>query len=183
MATRTQRATLAAAAERRLPANKAAPSAGVLYKNHDEGHDRRQELRKMIDRGILERNALEVALRALKVRTQSMLIVTRRSEADHALRAMQTMRRITENIIKNPGNADFRKLKRHGKTFMRDVVEPKGALEFFVEARVSFRSLRTLTSAHTDARPCLFSLDSARRYNSLGGISLPLNPINELNDA
>ena len=84
MATRTQRATLAAAAERRLPANKAAPSAGVLYKNHDEGHDRRQELRKMIDRGILERNALEVALRALKVRSpQPVLVIPRGSKADH----------------------------------------------------------------------------------------------------
>lgn len=63
----TRRAALAAAAERRLPANEPA-SAAVLYKNHDEGHARRQELRKMIDRGILERNSLEVALGALKVR-------------------------------------------------------------------------------------------------------------------
>lgn len=76
-------AALAAAAESRLPANKPA-SAGVLYKNYDEGHTRRQELRKMIDRGILERNALEVALRALKVRDLQLVpAIGRRSKVDH----------------------------------------------------------------------------------------------------
>ena len=134
----TQRALLAAAAERRLPINKPT-SAGALYKNHDEGHHRKQELRKMIDRGILERNALGVALRALKVRfPKPMLAVRHRSRAImYLLYVMQTIRRIAENIIKDPSNGDYRKIKRHGKTFMRDVVEPKGALELFVEVKAS----------------------------------------------
>ncbi|EPT03799.1 hypothetical protein FOMPIDRAFT_1046829 [Fomitopsis schrenkii] len=130
-------AALAAAAESRLPANKPA-SAGVLYKNYDEGHTRRQELRKMIDRGILERNALEVALRALK-----------------------TMKRIAENIVKDPKNNDYKQIKRHGKTFMRNVVEPKGALDFLVEASIARPFLPSIS---------IFSLgfrEKAIDYNTL----------------
>ncbi|KZT71570.1 hypothetical protein DAEQUDRAFT_112866 [Daedalea quercina L-15889] len=105
-----RRAALATAAERRLPVNKPA-SAGILYKNHDEEHPRRQELRKMIDKGILERNSLEISLRAL-----------------------ETMKRIADNIVKYPDQDTYKKIKRSNQVFMRAVVEPKGALEFFAEA-------------------------------------------------
>lgn len=44
------------------------------------------------------------------------------------------MKRIAENIAKEPKNVAYRQIKRHGKTFMRNIVEPKGALELFVEA-------------------------------------------------
>ncbi|KAH9938144.1 uncharacterized protein B0H18DRAFT_1112325 [Fomitopsis serialis] len=104
MATTQQvmRAKLAAAADRRLPVNRPA-SAGALYKNHDDGHPRRQELRKMIDKGILECNSLAVALRALT-----------------------TMKTIAENIVKHPHEEKYKKIKRSNPSFMQAVVEPKG---------------------------------------------------------
>ena len=47
---------------------------------------------------------------------------------------MQMMKRIADNIIKHPGQDKYKKIKRSSETFMRAVVEPKGALEFLVEA-------------------------------------------------
>ncbi|TFY51526.1 hypothetical protein EVJ58_g10518 [Rhodofomes roseus] len=114
--TAVRRAQLAAAAERRLPANRPA-AAGALYKNHDEGHVRRQQLRKMIDKGILESNSLPLALKAL-----------------------ETMKRYAENIVKYPEEEKYRKIKRSGSTFMANVVQPKGALDFFIEARTQSTS-------------------------------------------
>lgn len=77
------------------------------------------------------------------------------------------MKRIAENIVKDPKNNDYKQIKRHGKTFMRNVVEPKGALDFLVEASIARPFLPSISifsvSTRTDALSSLSSLDSARR--------------------
>ncbi|KAH9844314.1 uncharacterized protein C8Q71DRAFT_39854 [Rhodofomes roseus] len=47
------------------------------------------------------------------------------------------MKRYAENIVKYPEEEKYRKIKRSGSTFMANVVQPKGALDFFIE--VGFR--------------------------------------------
>ena len=68
---------VAAAIERRLQAQRAQPQQdkGKSYVPFDEDHEKRQELRRMIDPGILRPNARPLALESLRVHASLLTIL------------------------------------------------------------------------------------------------------------
>ncbi|KIL70028.1 hypothetical protein M378DRAFT_175388 [Amanita muscaria Koide BX008] len=74
-------------------------------------HERRQKFRRLIDPGIIRPNSKEQAMASLK-----------------------TLLKIAENLIKEPENPKFQQFKRTNQLIQRDLVNPKGALEYAVEA-------------------------------------------------
>ncbi|KAM6495856.1 hypothetical protein JOM56_008562 [Amanita muscaria] len=73
-------------------------------------HERRQKFRRLIDPGIIRPNSKEQAMASLK-----------------------TLLKIAENLIKEPENPKFQQFKRTNQLIQRDLVNPKGALEYAVE--------------------------------------------------
>ncbi|KZT05513.1 uncharacterized protein LAESUDRAFT_750466 [Laetiporus sulphureus 93-53] len=108
MSTSTRDA-LCAAAETRLGQTRQEPR-GELYKDWDEENPRRQQLRRMIDKGIIERNG-----------------------RDPAIASMQTIKKLAQNILKEPENLERQRVKRTNDAVRRKIIEPKGALEFIME--------------------------------------------------
>ncbi|KAF9057603.1 hypothetical protein BJ165DRAFT_1421752 [Panaeolus papilionaceus] len=99
---------LAAAAERRLRQDE--QSRGLTAAQMAAQHDKRQLFRRLIDPGIVRPNPKEQASRSLKI------LLT-----------------ISENLIKEPGNPKYQKFKPTNSIIKRDLVEPKGALEYAIE--------------------------------------------------
>jgi hypothetical protein len=48
--------------------------------------------------------------------------------------SLATIKKIIDNIIQNPEDQKYRKVKVRGNTFQRDVVKVDGAMDFLVEA-------------------------------------------------
>ena len=55
------------AVTKRLDTLRVSEPTRVLYTAHDSEHDLRQEVRRMIDRGVIDKNKREVAVRSLEV--------------------------------------------------------------------------------------------------------------------
>lgn len=104
-----------AALQRRLDeqAADAAATVGGLdqpaFIPFDANHEKRQEFRRLIDPGIMRPNAREVALASLR-----------------------TLSTIAENILREPLNPKFRQFKPTNSMIKRNLVDPKGALEYAV---------------------------------------------------
>jgi len=75
----------------------------------DANHAKRTEFRRLVDPGILRPNSKEVALRSLR-----------------------TLSTIAENLLREPDNPKFRQFKPTNTVIKRDLVDPKGALEYAV---------------------------------------------------
>lgn len=97
---------LAAAAERRAGQLPAQPSAAQLA----AAHERRQAFRRLIDPGILRPNSKEQAMASLK-----------------------TLLTISENLLREPDNPKFQQFKPTNSIIKRDLVDPKGTLEYAIE--------------------------------------------------
>ncbi|KAH9977587.1 hypothetical protein BGW80DRAFT_1129112, partial [Lactifluus volemus] len=72
-------------------------------------HAKRIEFRRLVDPGIVRPNSKEVALRALR-----------------------TLSTIAENLLRDPDNPKFRQFKPTNTIIKRDLVDPKGTLEYAV---------------------------------------------------
>ncbi|KAI0282294.1 hypothetical protein BGY98DRAFT_912412 [Russula aff. rugulosa BPL654] len=77
----------------------------------DANHAKRTEFRRLVDPGIMRPNSKEVALRSLRVNTLST---------------------IAENLLREPDNPKFCQFKPTNTIIKRDLVNPKGALEYAV---------------------------------------------------
>ncbi|KAF8913935.1 hypothetical protein CPB84DRAFT_1757953 [Gymnopilus junonius] len=97
---------LAEAAERRTRLATPQLTAAQLAAEHE----RRQKFRRLIDPGITRPNAKERALSSLK-----------------------TLLAISENLLREPDNPKFQQFKPTNTIIKRDLVDPKGALEFAIE--------------------------------------------------
>jgi len=97
---------LAAAAE--LRTRQAAPQLTAAQMAAE--HEKRQKFRRLLDPGITRPNSKEQALSSLK-----------------------TLLAITENLLREPNNPKFRQFKPTNSIIKRDLVDPKGALEFAIE--------------------------------------------------
>ncbi|KAH9994121.1 hypothetical protein BJV74DRAFT_717018, partial [Russula compacta] len=72
-------------------------------------HAKRTEFRRLVDPGIIRPNSKEVALRSLR-----------------------TLSQIAENLLREPDNPKFRQFKPTNTIIKRNLVDPKGALEYAV---------------------------------------------------
>ncbi|PCH41013.1 hypothetical protein WOLCODRAFT_16827 [Wolfiporia cocos MD-104 SS10] len=133
VATTPQRNHIAEAVERRLRQQRT-EARGALYVDFDEDHARRQQFRYLIDKGIIERNPPDVAIKSL-----------------------QTVKTIAENVVKFPDVQKYAQLRHEAPRIKRDIVQPKGALELILEVSWIPRkgkysdidgSLRTSTVVH-----------------------------------
>ncbi|KAH8988575.1 hypothetical protein EDB92DRAFT_1871298 [Lactarius akahatsu] len=75
----------------------------------DANHAKRIEFRRLVDPGIIRPNSKEVALRSL-----------------------HTLSTIAENLLREPENPKFRQFKPTNTIIKRDIVDPKGTLEYVV---------------------------------------------------
>ncbi|KAI0303881.1 hypothetical protein BC826DRAFT_198148 [Russula brevipes] len=73
----------------------------------DDNHEKRIEFRRLVDPGIMRPNSKEVALRSL-----------------------HTLSKIAENLLREPDSPKFRQFKPTNTIIKRDLVDPKGALEY-----------------------------------------------------
>ncbi|KAF8450269.1 hypothetical protein L210DRAFT_2377530 [Boletus edulis BED1] len=94
---------LAEAAARRH----AGADAGVSSAQLMEEHEKRQNLRRMIDPGIIRPNSRQVAMDSLK-----------------------TLSTMAENILREPDNPKYQTFKHENDTIKRRLIQPKGALEY-----------------------------------------------------
>ncbi|KAF9567320.1 hypothetical protein CPC08DRAFT_814195 [Agrocybe pediades] len=99
---------LAAAAERRTLA--AASRSQLTAAQLAVEHERRQKFRRLIDPGITRPNSKERALASLK-----------------------TLLTICENLIREPDNPKYQQFKPTNSVIKRELVDPKGALEYAIE--------------------------------------------------
>ncbi|KAF5387811.1 hypothetical protein D9615_000439 [Tricholomella constricta] len=97
---------LAAAAERRTRQLPAQPSAAQMAVEHE----RRQAFRRLIDPGIMRPNAKEQAIASLK-----------------------TLLTLAENLLREPDNPTFQQFKPTNNTIKKNLVDPKGTLEYAIE--------------------------------------------------
>ncbi|EIW76131.1 hypothetical protein CONPUDRAFT_64629 [Coniophora puteana RWD-64-598 SS2] len=98
---------LAEAAERRNIGQVGGASGKQLLQEHE----RRQMFRRLINPGIYRPNPEEVAVASLKARVLSTL---------------------AENLLRDPDNPKFRQFKTTNTTIERNLVKPKGALEYAI---------------------------------------------------
>jgi len=73
-------------------------------------HERRQKFRRLIDPGIIRPNPKE-----------------------QAMSSMNTLLKIADNLKREPDNPKFKRFKTTNAYIKRDLVDPKGALEYAVE--------------------------------------------------
>ncbi|KAI0254900.1 hypothetical protein BJV78DRAFT_1183767 [Lactifluus subvellereus] len=109
----TARQERLAALERRLGGSSAkasnTPDVAQEPQPFDANHTKRIEFRRLVDPGIVRPNSKEVALRTL-----------------------HTLSTIAENLLREPDNPKFRQFKSTNTIIKRDLVDPKGALEYAV---------------------------------------------------
>lgn len=106
--------TIAAAIERRRQLHQEeAPgpmeSNPNNYMPFDDRHAKRQEFRRLIDPGIMQRNARPFALEALNI-----------------------LLKLAENIVNNPDNPKFHRFKPTNTTIKTYLVDGKGTLEYAI---------------------------------------------------
>ncbi|KAG6899449.1 hypothetical protein C0993_010286 [Termitomyces sp. T159_Od127] len=97
---------LAAAVERRAQELPTHPSATQLAAEHE----RRQVFRRLIDPGIVRPNSREQAVASLK-----------------------TLLTLAENLLREPDNPKFQQFKPTNTIIKRNLVDPKGTLEYAIE--------------------------------------------------
>ncbi|KAG6861583.1 hypothetical protein C0995_014490 [Termitomyces sp. Mi166 len=97
---------LAAAVERRTRQLPTQPSAAQMAAEHE----RRQAFRRLIDPGIVRPNSKEQAVASLK-----------------------TLLTIAENLLHEPDNPKFQQFKPTNTIIKKNLVEPKGTLEYAIE--------------------------------------------------
>jgi len=85
------------------------PDAPQEPQPFDANHDKRIEFRRLVDPGIMRPNSKEAALNSLR-----------------------TLSTIAENLLREPNNPKFRQFKPTNTRIKRDIVDPKGSLEFAV---------------------------------------------------
>ncbi|CAA7259800.1 unnamed protein product [Cyclocybe aegerita] len=107
--------TLAAAAERRTSLLAATPQKTAAQLAAE--HDKRQKFRRMVDPGITRPNSQDQAQRSLKVNATPLL----------------TLLTIAENLLREPDNPKYQQFKPTNTVIKRDLVDPKGALEYAIE--------------------------------------------------
>jgi len=95
-------------------------------------HEKRQKFRRLLDPGITRPNSKEQALSSLK-----------------------TLLTITENLLREPNNPKFQQFKPTNSIIKRDLVGPKGALEFAIELGFrpevqNFQPLYTFNQRHIE---------------------------------
>ncbi|KAI0320812.1 hypothetical protein OF83DRAFT_1102877 [Amylostereum chailletii] len=98
-----------AAHERRQAAAAAERPTNQPFQAFDDDYEKRTEFRRLIEPGILRPNAKEVALSSLR-----------------------TLLKIAQNLLKEPDNPKFRQFKPTNTIIKRDLVDPKGALEYAI---------------------------------------------------
>ncbi|TFY70166.1 hypothetical protein EVG20_g2839 [Dentipellis fragilis] len=108
----------------------AAISGPSNYIPFDADHEKRQEFRRLIDPGILRVNRREQALASLQVK--SMLPDVLQWDIHPFPVRLQTLLTIAENIIREPHNSKFKQFKPTNSRIKRDLVDPKGTLEYAV---------------------------------------------------
>ncbi|KAH9853465.1 hypothetical protein C2E23DRAFT_105863 [Lenzites betulinus] len=104
------RSKIAAAAEQNVRRMRKNEPARLLYTAFDGEYELRQRFRKRIDREVLELNAPKLALQSLQV-----------------------VAKLAENILADPNNLTFRKVKMDNVRIKKLVVEPKGAVQLLVD--------------------------------------------------
>lgn len=99
-----------AALERRLNRDASPlPDAAQDPQPFGANYAKRIEFRRLVDPGIVRPNSKEVALRSL-----------------------HTLSKIAENLLREPDNSKYRQFKPTNTIIKRDIVDPKGALEYAV---------------------------------------------------
>ncbi|KAJ7047338.1 hypothetical protein C8F04DRAFT_1058469 [Mycena alexandri] len=96
---------LAAAAERRLQQGQGPSASELQFTGAD--HELRQKFRRLIDPGILRRNAENQALASLKI------LLT-----------------ICQNLLNEPDNPKFQQFKPTNSLIKRNLIDPKGTVEY-----------------------------------------------------
>ncbi|KAF8639673.1 hypothetical protein AX17_000937 [Amanita inopinata Kibby_2008] len=99
-------ASVAEAAARRM--QESAPQTSPAQMLRD--HERRQTFRRLIDPGIVRPNSKEQATSSLN-----------------------TLLEIAENLIREPNNPKFRQFKPTNLRIKRELIDPKGTLEYAIE--------------------------------------------------
>ncbi|KAK0206595.1 hypothetical protein DFS33DRAFT_601464 [Desarmillaria ectypa] len=94
------------AAERRAQQQSDQPSATQLAAEHE----RRQTFRRLLDPGI-----------------------TRPNSKEQAMASMKTLLAISENLLREPENPKFQQFKPTNSIIRRNLMDPKGALEYAIE--------------------------------------------------
>jgi hypothetical protein len=119
---------LAAAAERRVSGTTQQKTTAEIAAEYEK----RQKFRRMIDPGITRPNAEAQAHRSLKV------IGPRYSTTIECITpaAPQTLLKIAQNLIREPDNGKYQKIKSTNLTVKSDLMDPKGTVEYLRE--VSF---------------------------------------------
>ncbi|KAF8165309.1 hypothetical protein B0H34DRAFT_688679 [Crassisporium funariophilum] len=97
---------LAAAAARRILQTTPQLTAAQMAVEHEK----RQKFRRLVDPGI-----------------------TRPNPKDQALTSLKTLLAISDNLIREPENPKFQQFKPTNTVIKRDLVNPKGALEYAIE--------------------------------------------------
>ena len=105
----------------------------INYSDFDKDHDRRQEFRRLVDPGITRSNSREVAYEAIKVRSCHLVSVI--SHAKWANGVSKTLAMLAKNIIDHPDEQKYHRFKPTNTAIRRKIVDPKGTLEYAVEAR------------------------------------------------
>jgi len=80
----------------------------------DAGHTARQEFRRLLDPGILQNN-----------------------DKNDAAKSLRFLNRVTENILKNPDNPKYQRLKINKDSMKQHVMSKRGTVEFL--QKVGFR--------------------------------------------
>ncbi|KAI0660975.1 hypothetical protein C8Q70DRAFT_1052795 [Cubamyces menziesii] len=106
------RAKVAAAAQRNVDALRKADPAQVLYTPFDSEWSIRQAFRRRIYRDIFESDS---------------------GNQQIALQSLQTVLKLTENLLAKPEEPAYRKFRRHNGHIKRLVIEPKGVLQLVVD--------------------------------------------------
>lgn len=105
------------------------------FTDFDKGYQMRTELRRMIDVGILgmvnDHEASKEGVASLKV------IATDTPAIDRADNSSKTLLKLANKIIENPDNEKYQRIKINNPTIKKDIMEPKGALEFAIKVCVS----------------------------------------------
>jgi len=100
---------VAEAVERRLREQQQALTESAGYHPFDENHEKRQELRRLIDPGILRPNPRKIALEAL-----------------------DTLVKLSDNILEHPDETKYQRFKPTNPKIKAVLVDPKGTLEYAV---------------------------------------------------
>ncbi|KZV75162.1 hypothetical protein PENSPDRAFT_624931 [Peniophora sp. CONT] len=98
----------------------AAANVAPTFDAFDEDYEKRTEFRRMVEPGIMRPNTREVALRSLKVCISALALIG-------------TLSTLAQNLLKDPDNEKFQSFKTTNTVIKRDLLDPKGTLEYAVE--------------------------------------------------